>query len=125
MFTSAQIADRIKFVCSQKGITIGGVLEKAALGRNTMANLKTSMPKIDTLSKIADVLDCSLDFLTGRTSYFQNEITAPVQIDEGGSNIMLLAGRDGQQIKIQLSDEQYDMVYKMFCSFPDADNPEL
>lgn len=32
-----------------------------------MANLKTSMPKADTLAKIADYLDCSVDYLLGRT----------------------------------------------------------
>lgn len=37
------------------------------IGKNTMANLKTSMPKADTLAKIADYLDCSVDYLLGRT----------------------------------------------------------
>lgn len=32
-----------------------------------MANLKTSMPKADTLAKIADYLNCSVDYLLGRT----------------------------------------------------------
>ncbi len=32
-----------------------------------MSNLKTSMPKADTLAKIADYLDCSVDYLLGRT----------------------------------------------------------
>lgn len=37
------------------------------LGQNTMANLKTSMPKADNLAKIADYLSCSVDYLLGRT----------------------------------------------------------
>lgn len=67
MFTSAEIAERIKTTCKEKGITIGSVLEKAGLGRNTMANFKTSMPKTDTLAKIANVLNCSVEYLLGNT----------------------------------------------------------
>lgn len=37
------------------------------LGQNTMANLKTSMPKADNLAKIADYLNCSVDYLLSRT----------------------------------------------------------
>ena len=31
-----------------------------------MSNMKTSMPKSDNLAKIADYLDCSVDYLLGR-----------------------------------------------------------
>ena len=40
-----------------------------------MANLKTSMPKADSLAKIADYLDCSLDFLMGRSESSNNIIS--------------------------------------------------
>lgn len=43
------------------------LLEDAGLGYNTMSNLRTSMPKSDNLARIADDLDCSVDFLLGRT----------------------------------------------------------
>ena len=121
MFTSEQIAERIKSVCSKKGVTIGSVLENASLGRNTMANFKTSMPKLDTLAKIADVLDCSLDFLAGRTDV-PEIANAPIRMDESEGNVMRLAARNGQSIKIRLTDEQYDTIYKLFCSFPEADD---
>lgn len=32
-----------------------------------MSNMKTSMPKADNLAKIADHLNCSVDYLLGRT----------------------------------------------------------
>ena len=43
------------------------MFETIGIGKNTMSNLKTSMPKADTLAKIADYLDCSVDYLLGRT----------------------------------------------------------
>ncbi len=68
MLNSSEIAERIKMLSKEKGITVNQLLSQAGLGRNTMSNFKTSMPKVDTLTKIADCLDCSLDYLSGRAS---------------------------------------------------------
>ncbi len=61
MYNSSSVAERIKLRAKDKGITVKETLEKSGLGFNTMSNMKTSMPKGDTLGKIADVLDCSVD----------------------------------------------------------------
>ncbi len=66
MFNSSEIAERIKSLSKEKGITVNQLLTAVGLGRNTMSNFKTSMPKVDTLSKIADYLGCSMDYLIGR-----------------------------------------------------------
>lgn len=113
--------DILSNACSSKGYKLTPFIKSLGLSESAIARWRSgTIPNGDVLCKLADALGCSVDYLLGR-----NKKAAPIQMDEGGSNIMLLAGRDGQQIKIQLSDEQYDMVYKMFCSFPDADNPEL
>lgn len=67
MYYSNDIAKKIKILSKQKGIKLNDMFESIGLGRNTMANLKTSMPKADNLAKIADYLNCSVDFLLGRT----------------------------------------------------------
>jgi transcriptional regulator with XRE-family HTH domain len=36
------------------------------ISANTLHNMKTSMPKTDTLAKIADYLNVSVDYLLGR-----------------------------------------------------------
>ena len=66
-YISSEIAARIKLIAKSKGLTVSTVLKEVNLGRNTMANFKTSMPKADNLAKIADYLDCSIDYLMGRT----------------------------------------------------------
>lgn len=66
-YISSEIAERIKLIAKSKGLTVSTVLKEVNLGRNTMANFKTSMPKADNLAKIADYLDCSVDYLLGRT----------------------------------------------------------
>ena len=67
VYVSSEIAARIKFMAKQKNVTVGAMLEAIELGKNTMTNFKTSMPKADNLAKIADYLDCSVDYLLGRT----------------------------------------------------------
>ena len=66
MYTSSDVADRIKEVAKLRGMTVKQVLERASLGRNMMTMMRTSMPKADNLAKIADVLDCSVDYLLER-----------------------------------------------------------
>lgn len=68
MYFSNEIAIKIKALAKEKKIVLSNMFEQIGLGRNTMANLKTSMPKADTLAKIADYLNCSVDYLLGRTS---------------------------------------------------------
>ena len=67
MYNSQDVAETIKNVSKSKNITIKKLLEDVGLGFNTMSNMKTSMPKADNLAKIADYLDCSVDYLLGRT----------------------------------------------------------
>ncbi len=66
MYNSNNIADRIKELAKAKNIALKDLLKSAGLGINAMANMKTSMPKSDSLAKIADCLGVSLDYLMGR-----------------------------------------------------------
>ena len=67
MYQSADVAARIQSVAKSKGITVKKLLEDVGMGFNAMSNMRTSMPKADNLAKIADYLDCSVDYLLGRT----------------------------------------------------------
>lgn len=40
---------------------------ESGLTINTLSNMRSSMPKADNLAVIADRLDCSVDYLLGRT----------------------------------------------------------
>lgn len=68
MYVSENVANRIKNLAKIKKISVRQLLADVGLGFNTMANMKTSMPKADNLAKIADYLDCSVDYLLGRTA---------------------------------------------------------
>ena len=67
MYESTAIANQIKHIAKRKNIIIKQMLIDLNLGVNTMNNMKTSTPKSDSLAKIADYLECSVDYLLGRT----------------------------------------------------------
>ena len=67
LYNSADIAARIKALAKLKKITVKQLLADAGLGYNMMTMMRTSMPKADNLAKLADGLDCSVDYLLGRT----------------------------------------------------------
>lgn len=67
MYKSSDVADRLREVAKSKGITMKDALKDAGLSFNIMTGMRTSMPKADTLAKLADVLDCSIDYLMGRS----------------------------------------------------------
>ena len=67
LYISSAVAERIKKRTKEKNVTAKRMLAEVGLGVNTMSNMKTSMPTADNLAKIADYLDCSVDYLLGRT----------------------------------------------------------
>lgn len=67
-YSSLKIAETIKLVAKEKGIVIGTMLLELSLGSNTISNMRHGrMIAADSLAKIADYMDCSVDFLLGRT----------------------------------------------------------
>lgn len=82
MYISSEVAERVKNLAKSRGMTLGTLLRDAGLGSNTMANFKTSMPKCDTLAKIADQLGCSVDYLLGRTDEISKSEAQELSDDE-------------------------------------------
>ncbi len=76
MYTSDNLAKAIKKQAQCQGISIKELLEECDLGSNTMSALYHGKAMaFDSLAKIADVLECSVDLLLGRTTaiYEQDE----------------------------------------------------
>lgn len=67
MYKSLNIAESIKMRAKQQGIVIKDMLLALGLGSNSMSNLRQGrMIAADSLARIADYLDCSVDYLLGR-----------------------------------------------------------
>lgn len=78
MYNSANIAERIKMYCKTTNIQLKDMFTELKLNKNTMSNMYNgSMIKADSLAKIADYLNCSVDFLLGRSETTNSNIVSP------------------------------------------------
>ena len=69
MNNSQEVATTIKTLAKSKKITIGKMLSDCDLSKNALSTMQSGgyLPRTETLAKIADYLDCSVDYLLGRT----------------------------------------------------------
>ena len=68
MYTSQDLAIRIKAIAKERNTVIKDMLAELSLGSNTMSALYHGKSiAFDSLAKIADYLNCSVDYLLGRT----------------------------------------------------------
>lgn len=90
MNIAQDIAHVIKELAKAKGISTTKMLEACNLNKNTLSSMQSrgSMLKVDSLAKIADYLDCSVDYLLGRTDIpnisSENTVYIPVAARGGG-----------------------------------------
>ena len=63
------IAERVKAKCKERGSPIKLALENAGANRNFIYDVekRQSCPSAEVLCNLADYLDCSVDYLLGRT----------------------------------------------------------
>ncbi len=68
MYDSPIVANKIKDFAKHKNISLKKILENCQLGSNTFSHmLHGRSVAFDSLAKIADYLNCSVDYLLGRT----------------------------------------------------------
>lgn len=68
MYDAQTTKDRIKFLCKSKKINMEDMLISCDLGVNAIRQINDTKGMASfSLAKIADYLDCSVDYLLGRT----------------------------------------------------------
>ncbi|MEC5422358.1 helix-turn-helix transcriptional regulator [Virgibacillus sp. C22-A2] len=69
------LKERLKQLRKEKGLSQYEAAKKLDFSRGKLANYEqgTREPDYDTLEKIADFYDCSLDYLLGRSDLTNNE----------------------------------------------------
>lgn len=67
MYNSQDIASRIKSTAKKQGKPLGDILTASGLSKNTVAKINKGTDVLTlNFAKIADELDCSIDYLLGR-----------------------------------------------------------
>ena len=66
---NANISMTIKALCKSRGVTVSTLIQECNLTKSFIYDLekRDSSPSCDKMSRIADYLDCSVDYLLGRT----------------------------------------------------------
>lgn len=68
LYTSPDVASRIKSCAKTKNIVLKDLLATCGLGSNTFSHMLHGRALAsDSLARIADELGCSVDYLLGRT----------------------------------------------------------
>lgn len=121
MYNSQTVADRIKKAAKDKNLKLKTMLSDLQLGINLISQIANgSSVTASNLSKIADYLDCSMDYLLGRTDDPNaHKKTRPVlQIENEPRYKVRFAGRDGSIGEKYLTREEIEQLQ----SLPDADD---
>ncbi len=89
MYKSTNIAKIIKKTAKAKNIQLKDMFIELELNKDTLSNMyRGSMLKGDSLARIADYLDCSVDYLLGRTdertgTYHANNVSSSFVQNDG------------------------------------------
>ncbi len=81
MYNSQEIAERIKSLAQERNRTVAAILSECGMGKNTISKIKSGTDILTlNFAKIADSLDCSVDYLLGR----EERQKKPTPVSEGG-----------------------------------------
>ncbi|WP_304583702.1 helix-turn-helix domain-containing protein [Acutalibacter muris] len=68
MYNSQEIADRIKSTAKSKGLPLKTILSECGMGVNAVSQMAKGKDMLTkNMASIADYLNCSVDYLLGRT----------------------------------------------------------
>ena len=116
-----EIANRIKEQAKQKNVLIKSMLAECDLNVNAISVFsKGQQLSCISLAKIADYLDCSVDYLLGRTDdpNAHKKERPVLSIEDEPRYRVRFAGRDGSVGEKFLTKEEIEQLQ----SLPDADD---
>lgn len=69
MYSAHETAERIKLRAKTKNILIKDMLDACEMNKNALSTMlsRGSWPQANNIAKVADYLECSIDYLLGRT----------------------------------------------------------
>lgn len=117
MYDSKDIADKIKRISFDNGISVSKMLSDIGLSAGTITNLNNgSMIKSDSLAKIADYLNVSVDYIMGRSS---SGVVNNHCNNINGSNTINHVGTSGTVPEEALAAHQDKLVQEMVTAVED------
>ena len=105
MYESTKVAEAIKTTSKMRGIQLKDMLTELQLNKNTLSNMYNgSMLKADSLARIADYLDCSVDYLLGRKISLETEDNGNLTLPLSSNKVSSL--KELYEVASQLPEEK-------------------
>lgn len=123
MYNTQEIANRIKRRAKEKNCSLKDLLSELQLSINSISHLaKGQQVSFLTIAKIADYLDCSVDYLLGRTPDPESHKKKPVLMVENEPRYLVRrAGRDGSFSEEYLTKEEIEKIKEEANALEEAD----
>lgn len=126
MRTSSELSDLIKELSKQNNVKIKDLLNGLGLSINILSTMKSrgTYPTVDTLFKIAEYFDVSIDYLLGRTDTPCLNVTSSYTMGnspmsaQGNNNNIIVADHDQR-------DSMVDEMVNRFNALDFADKIEI
>lgn len=126
---NAQVANRIKEICKIKGSSISKMLEICSIRKSFIYDLekRNASPSIEIIGQIADYLDCSVDYLLGRTDNPNISTESYIGGDNNGVQAIKNNGAVtiSQSSKAEQQDEMTQELVKAFCKLCFSDKMKI
>ena len=103
MKDSRMIAAIIRKTAADRGVTVTAMLNDLDMSLGTLSYMSKSFPKVNTIMKIADYLECSVDYLLGRGDNLCDRET-------------VVCNHNGRIVKKELSKVQTEFVKNLIMS---------
>ena len=123
MYNAQDVTKRIKSKAKEKSITLKEMLSSLELGINALQNVSDKGIASFSLAKIADYLDCSVDYLLGRTTDPEShKQKGPVLMVENEPRYLVRrAGSDGSFSEEYLTKEEIEKIKEEANALEEAD----
>lgn len=110
MYSADNIAARINQLLKEKQLSQKDMLEKCNLSKNAISSMlsRGSMLRADNLARIADYLDCSVDYLMGRNYSVKKNTSFPSELASKFNSLL----KDEQEEIAHMINYKYDQYQK-------------
>lgn len=78
------LVERIKEISNKRGWNLKTTAQKAGIGINSIYRWKNQTPTTDSLAKVAEVLDVSVDYLLGK-----NDVEKPKSVELSDDDVIM------------------------------------
>ncbi len=110
MYSADDIASKINQLLKEKQLSQKDMLEKCNLSKNAISSMlsRGSMLRADNLARIADYLDCSVDYLMGRNYPIKKNSSFPIELASKFNSLL----KDDQEEIAHMINYKYDQYQK-------------